>query len=111
MAKKWVYAFNEVTEAEQAVGGKWDNARKDGGREELLLASGEQRNVHAVDGETWDKVRALLGGKGANLADMTRLGVPVPPGFIVTTEACNAYSGNNAKFPEGMWEQVLADTV
>ena len=38
------------------------------------------------DGD-WSSVRALLGGKGANLADMTRLGIPVPPGFTVTTEA------------------------
>ena len=60
-ATKWVYMFNEVDEAEAHVGGKWDS------------------------------VRSLLGGKGANLGDMTRLGVPVPPGFTVTTEACNAY--------------------
>jgi pyruvate, orthophosphate dikinase len=37
------------------------------------------------------KVRSLLGGKGANLAEMTRIGLPVPPFFTVTTEACNAY--------------------
>ena len=37
------------------------------------------------------KMRNLLGGKGANLAEMTRIGVPVPHGFVVTTEACNAY--------------------
>ncbi len=56
---------------------------------------------------SWDNVRALLGGKGSGLADMTRSGVPVPPGFIVTTEACNAYSAAG-KFPAGMWEQELA---
>jgi pyruvate,orthophosphate dikinase len=56
---------------------------------------------------SWDAVRALLGGKGAGLFDMTRAGVPVPPGFTVTTEACNAYMEANGKFPEGMWEQVL----
>lgn len=39
----------------------------------------------------WERVRGLLGGQGANLSDMTRLGIPVPPGFRVTTEACNAY--------------------
>ena len=55
----------------------------------------------------WDAVRALLGGKGANLADMTRIGVPVPPGFTVTTEACNVYLAAGNKFPEGMWEQEL----
>jgi pyruvate,orthophosphate dikinase len=54
----------------------------------------------------WENVRALLGGKGSGLAEMTRLGVPVPPGFTVTTEACNSYSASG-KFPEGMWEQEL----
>jgi pyruvate,orthophosphate dikinase len=77
MSKKWVFLFNEVDQAEKAVGGSWDG------------------------------VRALLGGKGAGLADMTRAGVPVPPGFTVTTEACNAYSAAG-KFPDGMWEQELA---
>ena len=75
--KKWVYLFNEVERAEKAVGGKWDN------------------------------VRALLGGKGAGLADMTRAAVPVPPGFTVTTEACNAYMEEGGKFPPGMWDQEL----
>lgn len=56
---------------------------------------------------SWEGVRALLGGKGAGLADMTRAGVPVPPGFTVTTEACNEYR-KTGKFPPGMWEQVLA---
>jgi len=51
--------------------------------------------------------RALLGGKGAGLAQMTQAGLPVPPGFTITTEACNAYYDNNKQFPEGMWEQVL----
>ncbi|MFH2039224.1 MAG: pyruvate, phosphate dikinase [Chloroflexota bacterium] len=54
----------------------------------------------------WEGVRALLGGKGSGLGDMTRAGVPVPPGFTVTTQACNAYS-SAGKFPEGMWEQEL----
>ena len=53
------------------------------------------------------QARALLGGKGAGLADMTRAGLPVPPGFIVTTEACNAYYTDGKNFPEGMWEQVI----
>ena len=57
---------------------------------------------------SWDGVRGLLGGKGANLADMARLGVPVPPGFIVTTAACNAYLAAHEQFPAGMWQQVLA---
>jgi pyruvate,orthophosphate dikinase len=75
MTKKWVYLFNEVDLAEEYVGGNWDD------------------------------VRGLLGGKGANLAEMARIGVPVPPGFSVTTEACNAYLAEHGAFPEGMWEQ------
>jgi len=74
-SKKWVYLFDEVDQAEKDAGGSWEG------------------------------VRALLGGKGAGLADMTRAGVPVPPGFTVTTEACNAYYASGNKFPEGMWEQ------
>jgi pyruvate, orthophosphate dikinase len=56
---------------------------------------------------SWDGVRALLGGKGSGLAEMTRIGVPVPPFFTVTTEACNAYLAAGNKFPEGMWEQMM----
>ncbi|HEY5670655.1 MAG TPA: pyruvate, phosphate dikinase [Anaerolineales bacterium] len=74
---KWVYLFDEVEQAEKHVGGSWEG------------------------------VRALLGGKGSGLADMTRASVPVPPGFTVTTEACNAYLEAGQKFPEGMWEQEL----
>src|SRR5512139_1273055 len=78
MSKKWVYLFEEVDEAEKYVGGDWD------------------------------KVRGLLGGKGANLADMTRVGLPVPPGFTVTTEACNAYLAAGETFPPGLWEEERA---
>ena len=74
---KWVYLFDEVDEAQKYVGGDWE------------------------------AVRGLLGGKGANLAEMVRIGIPVPPGFTVTTEACNAYLAAGENFPAGMWEQVL----
>ncbi len=50
-------------------------------------------------------MRDLLGGKGAGLAEMTRLGLPVPPGFTITTKACNAYA-RSGRFPPGLWEQV-----
>jgi pyruvate,orthophosphate dikinase len=73
---KWVYGFDEVAEAERRYGGDWEG------------------------------VRGLLGGKGANLGEMTRLGVPVPPGFTVTTEACLAYLAGNEAFPSGCWEQI-----
>ena len=55
----------------------------------------------------WEAVRSLLGGKGANLAEMTRIGIPVPPGFTATTEACLAYLEAGNQFPEGLWEQEL----
>jgi pyruvate,orthophosphate dikinase len=55
---------------------------------------------------SWDAVRGLLGGKGANLAEMSRLQLPVPRGFIVTTQACKAYLATGV-FPEGLWDQVL----
>ena len=51
-------------------------------------------------------MRDLLGGKGAGVAEMTRAGLPVPPGFTITTECCNAYYEKQA-FPNGMWEQTM----
>ena len=55
----------------------------------------------------WEAVRGLLGGKGANLAEMTRIQVPVPPGFTVTTEACIAYLAEEGGFPAEIWEQQI----
>ena len=75
--KKWVYLFSEVEEVQTEAGGDWEN------------------------------VRGLLGGKGANLADMARIGIPVPPGFTITTEACNTYLAAGNLFPDGMWDQLL----
>jgi pyruvate,orthophosphate dikinase len=75
MAKKWIYLFEEVAQAENYSG-------------------------------SWDGVRGLLGGKGSGLADMTRAGVPVPPGFTVTTEACNEFR-KTGNFPPGQWEEEL----
>src|SRR5438034_3130046 len=51
-------------------------------------------------------MRALLGGKGAGLAEMTNARLPVPPGFTITTEACNAYFASGKKLPPGLWDQV-----
>ena len=75
--KKWVFGFDELDSVTDQVG------------------------------DNWDAVRGLLGGKGANLADMVRIGLPVPHGFTVSTEACNAYLDSGGIFPEGMWEQAL----
>ena len=65
-----------------------------------LFANGE------ADGN--GDMKDLLGGKGAGLAEMTNAGLPVPPGFTITTQACNAYYSGGEQFPEGMWNQVLS---
>ncbi len=78
MEHKWVYRFDELDQAEAHVGA------------------------------SRDAVRGLLGGKGANLAEMVRIGVPVPPGFTITTEACNEYLSHAGAFPAGMWDQAIS---
>lgn len=52
------------------------------------------------------KMKNLLGGKGANVAEMTRLGIPVPPGFTITTEVCAEYNALGKKFPKGLSEEI-----
>jgi len=52
-------------------------------------------------------MRDMLGGKGAGLAEMTNAGLPVPPGFTITTEACNDYFAAGERIPDGLWEDVL----
>ena len=76
MNAPWVYRFDQLDDAEKAVGSAWDD------------------------------VKALLGGKGANLAEMTRLGIPVPPGFTVTTAACLRYLDGDNTPPESLWDEV-----
>ncbi len=76
-SQKYVYLFNDVDEV-----------------------------MDHFDGD-WEALRGLLGGKGANLFDATRLGIPVPPGFTVTTKGCNDYLAASETFPDGLWEQAL----
>ncbi|MCR4676609.1 MAG: pyruvate, phosphate dikinase [Sphaerochaetaceae bacterium] len=52
-------------------------------------------------------MKDILGGKGANLAEMTSIGLPVPPGFTISTEACDYFSKHDGEYPEGMREEVL----
>ncbi len=52
-------------------------------------------------------MKSLLGGKGANLADMTNIGLPVPPGFTITTEACAYFDKHKGAYPEGLRDEVL----
>jgi len=58
----------------------------------------------AADGKA--EMKHLLGGKGANLAEMTNLGIPVPPGYTITTEVCDAYYKNNKQYPKGLDEEI-----
>ena len=89
--------------------------QKEVARSRPAVAKASPKYVYAFDeiklaertAGSWDGVRALLGGKGANLGEMTKLKLPVPPGFVVTTEACKAFLAGGEKFPKGMWEQVL----
>ena len=57
------------------------------------------------------QMKALLGGKGANLAEMTRIGLPVPPGFTINTEACTYYYANRKSYPKILKSQVQAALV
>src|SRR5271163_3928068 len=54
------------------------------------------------------EMRDLLGGKGANLAEMASIGLPVPPGFTITTEVCTAFYDNNKQYPAELAQQVRA---
>lgn len=63
---------------------------------------GDGRSEGAAD------MRNLLGGKGANLAEMSNLGLPVPPGFTITTEVCTWFEAHGQTYPEGLAEQVEA---
>src|SRR6186713_3258751 len=56
-------------------------------------------------------MKALLGGKGANLAEMTRIGLPVPPGFTITTEVCTYYYANKRTYPKVLQAQMEAGVV
>ena len=59
-----------------------------------------------TDGNASEPMRALLGGKGANLAEMAKIGLPVPPGFTITTEVCTYYYANKKKYPKVLDEQI-----
>ncbi len=62
-----------------------------------------------TDGET--SMKSLLGGKGANLAEMARIGLPVPPGFTITTEVCTYYYDNKCTYPKSLQNEVKASVA
>ncbi len=63
---------------------------------------------YGQDIETPPLDKNLLGGKGKGLAEMVSIGLPIPPGFIISTEACNAYRKNNRLFPKGFEQEVFS---
>ncbi|CAN5751662.1 pyruvate, phosphate dikinase [soil metagenome] len=70
-----------------------------------------KRYIYAFGGgqaEGDSSMRDRLGGKGAGLAEMTNAGLPVPPGFTITTEACNDYFAAGQTLPDGLWDDVVA---
>jgi pyruvate, orthophosphate dikinase len=70
-----------------------------------------KRYIYAFGGGSAEgdgSMRDALGGKGAGLAEMTNAGLPVPPGFTITTEACNDYFAAGETLPAGLWDDVLA---
>ena len=79
MGKKWVYLSESA-------------------KDDLTKVMGRELSL--------DETKVILGGKGAGLAEMTGAGLPVPPTFTITTEACTDYM-NTGEFPSGMWDQVL----
>ena len=75
------------------------------------MAPDSRKFVYSFGGGTAEgraAMKDLLGGKGANLAEMANLGLPVPPGFTITTEVCNTYYANAETYPEGLEAQVAA---
>ena len=83
------------SKAEKAKGGE-----AKGGRGKFVYSFGSGK----ADGN--GSMRALLGGKGANLAEMTRIGLPVPPGFTITTEVCSYYYAHGKTYPPALKAQV-----
>ncbi len=73
------------------------------------MSDTQTRTKYVYDFEEGNKdMKNLLGGKGANLAEMTNMGLPVPHGFTVTCQACNAYRKAGGRFPDGMLDEVAA---
>ena len=92
-------AVKQVTKTVETAAAKVVNkAKSAAGKRVYFFGEGK------AEGGRGDKM--LLGGKGANLADMTVSGLPVPPGFTITTETCKAYNDLGGKLPEGLMEEV-----
>src|SRR4030095_1515038 len=83
--------------------GRKEKAAKNGTKMVYYFGGGK------ADGD--GSMKALLGGKGANLAAMTRIGLPVPPGFTITTEVCTYYYQNGKRFPPNQASELAKDVT
>lgn len=92
-----------VTKPKVAVRKKGSSVAK----KQWVFLFNDEKGVNKV-AKTWSEVRELLGGKGAGLFDMTRAGLPVPPGFTISTEVCNEFVKAGNKIPKAAWDQALA---
>ena len=73
--------------------------------EDFVMAADSAKFVYSFGGGSAEgraDMKALLGGKGANLAEMANLGLPVPPGFTISTEVCTAFYENGRAYPDGL---------
>ena len=84
--------------------GAFSGARRNSERSDPTVASRSEKRVYLFHEGNKD-MKDLLGGKGANLAEMSNLGLPVPPGFTITTRACNEYH-RLGRLPDGLMEEV-----
>ncbi|MCX7940108.1 MAG: pyruvate, phosphate dikinase, partial [Thermoflexales bacterium] len=90
-----------------AKDGKATNGKATTAKKQWVFLFSDEKGVSKV-AKTWQELRELLGGKGAGLFDMTRAGLPVPPGFTISTEACDAFVKAGNKIPDEIWQQALA---
>jgi pyruvate,orthophosphate dikinase len=82
-------------------------AAKSAANKQWVFLFNDESGVNKATKKDWNATRELLGGKGAGLFDMTRKGVPVPPGFTLSTEVCDEFVRQGNKIPAAAWEQAL----
>ena len=105
MAKAAVVRKGKTPKKAKAVSGKGTGPKAGAGKKTKGPKYVYFFGMGKADGA--GQMKDLLGGKGAGLAEMSRLGMPVPAGFTITTEACNQFFESGKKYPAGMWEQAL----
>ncbi len=103
-----VKVSTKPTTMQRPSAGSKAGAGRDGlAKKQWVFLFNDEKGVSKV-AKTWPEIRELLGGKGAGLFDMTRAGLPVPPGFTISTEVCNAFVKAGNKIPKEAWDQALA---